>query len=292
MHDPCTVAFEIRSPFWAYKPWPKVLPYKGAPRKKRRTARNWEELSPEQRNGRDKFWKKGYRNTIVTIWHTDPERDGSDDSCGWCYPRLKPEQIERLKNAAWGEGRDPYFLRCKRKKWVGTRHEAEAMYRGLVLFVADHLGIKLSYEQAARKSSRAIHHPDCSDAASAFCFRPGWHTNFDTDTPDQRQEVFMGVICGISRELLRERRHWWQHPKWHIHHWKFQVHPVQQFKRWAFSRCCKCGKGFTWGYSPISNQWHGMGPRWFRGERDVMHHECSNTAVGQMPRADVLQPQE
>ena len=50
MHDPQTVAFEIRSPF---------------------------------RDAPSKLWPKGYRRSLVTIWHVDPERDGSDDSCGW-----------------------------------------------------------------------------------------------------------------------------------------------------------------------------------------------------------------
>lgn len=50
MHDPQTVAFEIRSPI---------------------------------RRKPDRFFPKGYRPPLVTIWHVDPERDGSDDSCGW-----------------------------------------------------------------------------------------------------------------------------------------------------------------------------------------------------------------
>jgi hypothetical protein len=46
-------------------------------------------------------------------------------------------------------------------------------------------------------------------------------------------------------------------------------------KRWLFSRCAGCGKRFPWGYAPISASWESDGPRWFRGERSVYHHECS-----------------
>ena len=60
MHDPMTVAFEIRSPI------------------KRKS----------------KFWPQGYRNSLITIWHVDPEKDGSDDSCGWCFPNLNKKEIE------------------------------------------------------------------------------------------------------------------------------------------------------------------------------------------------------
>lgn len=62
--------------------------------------------------------------------------------------------------------------------------------------------------------------------------------------------------------------------RWHIWHWRLQIHPVQHFKRWAFSRCCKCGGRFRWGTAPCSNSWHGDGPRWFRGERGVYHGNC------------------
>lgn len=50
MYDPNTVAYEIRSPF---------------------------------RDKPDKLFPKGYRHSLVTIWHVDPECDGTDDSCGW-----------------------------------------------------------------------------------------------------------------------------------------------------------------------------------------------------------------
>lgn len=46
MHDPMTVAHEI---------------YLGPKKKK---------------NGH-------YRSPLITIWHVDPETDGTDDSCGW-----------------------------------------------------------------------------------------------------------------------------------------------------------------------------------------------------------------
>jgi hypothetical protein len=44
MHDPMTVAHEIKSPV------------------------------------KD---KNGYRRTLLTVWHKDPCKDGTDDSCGW-----------------------------------------------------------------------------------------------------------------------------------------------------------------------------------------------------------------
>lgn len=83
--------------------------------------------------------------------------------------------------------------------------------------------------------------------------------------------------------LWTHRSRWRLHPRWHFWHWQIQVHPLQDFKRWAFSRCCRCGKRFTWGYAPTTNSWNSRGPRWFRGEPDVYHHECDRPAAEVAP---------
>ncbi len=62
MHDPYTVAFEIKSPI------------------KRKCE----------------GFKNGYRNTLITIWHVDPGLKGDDDSCGW-FMRTKHGNQEVLK---------------------------------------------------------------------------------------------------------------------------------------------------------------------------------------------------
>src|SRR5712672_751672 len=69
MHDPMTVAHEIRYPWHRY------------PKAKRLTE-----------------FEKTYRESFITIWHVDPERDGSDDSCGW-FQRARhgdPNVLEKI----------------------------------------------------------------------------------------------------------------------------------------------------------------------------------------------------
>lgn len=95
---------------------------------------------------------------------------------------------------------------------------------------------------------------------------------------DDHVRWLVGRIVHNTRRRFKPRP-WWRHPRWHVWHWQLQCHPLQAFKRWAFSRCGGCGKRFTWGYSPVSASWHGTGPRWFRGERDVFHRECHHTPV-------------
>ncbi len=89
-----------------------------------------------------------------------------------------------------------------------------------------------------------------------------WHVDPESEGTDNS--------CG----WFQEYRFWWQHPRWHVHHWRFQVHFIQNMKRWLFSRCSYCGKRFSWGYSPISSAWDGGGPQWFRGENSLSHHGC------------------
>jgi hypothetical protein len=232
MHDPLTVAHEIKYP-WRDKPC--------------------------------NFFPKGYRKAFLTIWHKDPEKRGSDDSCGWAYPRLTDKQRERLKNAAWQEGQNPYFLKHGGRQFTGSMAEAEALERGLILFVADVLGIKLSFEQAARMAARKIHQADCCHPANNFCFEAGYHSNSKVDKERDREEVFYGMCCSVARALLRAKRPWWRHPRWHIHHWRFQIHPWQSFKRAFIDRCCKCGKGFKANDAACSD-WQGT---------RIWHQGCS-----------------
>jgi hypothetical protein len=72
-------------------------------------------------------------------------------------------------------------------------------------------------------------------------------------------------------EVCKHSSHW----QWHVWHWKVQIRPLQQLKRFLFERCIECGRRYPWGYSPVSHQWDGPGSRWFRVQKLNYHHECS-----------------
>lgn len=161
MHDPMTVAFEIKSPI----------------------------------NRRSEWFKDGYRETLVTIWHVDPETDGSDDSCDWFG-------CDKTRENGWF---------------------------------------------------------------------PAMHDDYASMMPDSQRAVDF-IWYSFHRKLGRS---WWRHPRLHFWHWEIQIHPLQSFKRWAFSRCASCGKGFSWGYCPSADGWGGDGPSW-TGEKGVRHNDCHN----------------
>ena len=37
------------------------------------------------------------KHYLVTIWHVDPETDGTDDSCGWSRPKLTDAEKEKVQ---------------------------------------------------------------------------------------------------------------------------------------------------------------------------------------------------
>ena len=84
---------------------------------------------------------------------------------------------------------------------------------------------------------------------------------------------------GSDSSCWRDKNFRWTGWRLHFWHWKIQVHPIHDLKRWLFSRCEGCGKRFSWGYAPISKSWSGSGPRWFRSEAAVYHFGCE----GRMP---------
>lgn len=59
---------------------------------------------------------------------------------------------------------------------------------------------------------------------------------------------------------------------WHVHHWKIQIHPLQDLRRRLLTRCAECGRK---GRPDISHQWDGERGPWWRGERGLYHMQCS-----------------
>lgn len=244
MHDPMTVAFQIRYPW----PWPRMSAGKIVLR----------------------------RDSFITVWHVDPERDGTDDSCGWFRPHLTKDQKSTLKHLGYCETERPWFKRERAKEPLNPS-DAEALLRGALIATARAIGISLTIKAATRLACELLHNP-MDNMRGSLCLLPGWDTNFKTEEKSARRDLSDAFFLNLGRLLLGRRRPWWKHPRWHLWHWEFQVHPTQALKRWLFSRCCRCGKGFTWGYSPTSGSWHGGGPRWFKSEENIYHHDCDRPA--------------
>jgi hypothetical protein len=69
------------------------------------------------------------------------------------------------------------------------------------------------------------------------------------------------------------RRGW----KLHVHHWRFQVRPLQDLRRWLLTRCAWCaGRSVKGDRVNHSHSWDGPRARWWQGERGLFHADCSS----------------
>lgn len=256
MHDPMRVAFEIK--------WP------------------W-------------YWMK-YRPNLVTIWHVDPERDGSDNSCGWF---MRPghgnkETLEKIVKAFEFDWDRVFVSDSKRSYLCGLfapNGEPHFSVHGIALnlfFIAAGVVFNSNGHTMWRKARRFVNKhlveillfaentTDSLYDGITRKFEVGCGEKYTKESRDARIRQMAGCIYAW---ILRANRPWYRHPRWHVHHWKIQVHPLQSFKRWAFSRCAECGKGFRWGESPVSFGWGGTGPLWFRSEKHIHHSNCAGSAM-------------
>lgn len=264
MHDPSTVAFEIRLP------WYRVIKFgNGA------SYRRWAKLA--------------------TVWHVDPEKDAhkrgcrSDDSCGWGTVPTTPEQREKIRKL----GEDQY-----RTLFGKQHHTAQGDSFAYVCFEPTAYDAVYWAWRAIKRDHHRFRRPVWQYGRERRYLNAAeleYIYSLSSSPIDNLRVTVSGVRsaedCGdffltVYRCFLRFNRPWYRHPRWHFWHWSFQIHAWQTFRRWAFSRCAHCGKRFSWGYSPVAYSWDRERPKWFRSESGVYHSECSHIATD-MHRAAV-----
>lgn len=276
MHDPHTLAFSIKSPI----------------------------------RRKNSFFPEGYRNSLIDIWHCDPERDGADDSCGW-FIRSRhgnQETLEKIRKRFeydWDSIYSPskqdhdeedgeFKPRVYFNGYFCPNGDPNLSVQGIVLnlfFLAaiETLGTRKKAANFMQRNLFEIMHLAENPHDSLF---DGITRKFEIGCgeehgPRQRKERIGSMAGAIYSWILRANRPWYRHPRWHVHHWRIQIPFLQHLRRFLFTRCEKCGSGFTWGESPVSNQWDRPRSRsfeWFRGEQCLHHSECCGaSAAGTQP---------
>lgn len=268
MHDPLTQVFDIRIPL----PW------------KART-----------------FWKDGHKDwatfQLATIWHKDPEKDGTNDSCGWFKRARHGDKkilaaIEKRFAEDWDKtwtydpsedgGAESDDFKLGKRTYMRGYFNSSGMPRmsaqGVVLnlfFIAAHEHFKCNGLTNWKKSKRFMRkhlfdimlfaeNPVDSMFDSLFL-------TFGKDS--KREERISNFAAIIYAWILRADQPWYRHARWHIHHWRIQIHFLQLLKRWLFARCCRCKKGFRWNESVIGS-WSG---------KEIWHDRCDETRKPVLP---------
>ena len=218
MHDPKSVAFDI---------------YLGSKQKK---------------NGH-------YKSPLITIWHNDPETDGTDDSCGWTFPKITKAENEYLDKVS----KDQYPQMFARKiALIEEASYASICYNqdtyGVIYWMWRHFNKKFNKVAWQYGKDLSVKELNC-----VYNLATNPVDNFQHHKCNGEKQ-FREMIYLIYRCWKRFHRKWYQHPRWHIHHWSIQIHPLQNLKRRYLDKCCICEKrGFKgsaigdWGGTKL---WH------------------------------------
>ena len=198
-------------------------------------------------------------NRLFTLYHVDPERDGSDDSCGWFMRSRHCDQtvLDRIVKDfefEWSHGVPFGWFDADGNPNYSPQSIVLSMFR---IAANNHFG------HWSRRSERFLrdHTFDILHFAENSCDSL-WsgitrHYERKHDEPERRAERIRSMAGCIYSWILRADRPWWRHPKWHVHHWKIQFHPWQDLKRRFWDKCCRCGRrGFRPGESAIGS-WSG-----------------------------------
>lgn len=225
MHDPQTVAFEI---------------FLGRKKKK---------------NGE-------YRTPIFTIWHVDPENDGTDDSCGWFIRPRHSDQamLKKIQGEFDFNFKHNYWFDKEGKQIFSTIGTLVLMYE-CALWQHFKYNRKKMDAFMRKHLHNIIHFAECPDDCIGDTITGKFYLS--TNTSLLKEDRFSGFAGVIYTDILRKERKWYQHPRWHVHHWRIRFTLWQRFKRRYWDKCCICGKrGFK---NSAYGDWSGT---------KIWHSEC------------------
>jgi len=215
MHDPQTLAFSIKSPF------------------------------------KDKH---GYRNSIIDIWHCDPEnftfpdstqKQGGrrDDSCGWYAPMYHESEriaIEKLAKEQYSQIYARQITEKEGKDYAYVCNQPETMYEVIYWIWRSIKAFGKKGWQYGNKRNFL------SSGELEFIMELSSNPvdNFK-HRPIKSENDFIEMFFSIWTEYRRFHRKWYQHPRWHIHHWKINFPGLRDINRKWFQKCDICGiRGF------------------------------------------------
>lgn len=223
---------------------------------------------------------------IFTVWHVDPETDGTDNSCGWFAPKLTDCNLETIEDMVEWDKKFPFYTS---QATVHLSLPEDDRFNYLQLPVDHSLGyVAAAWQRIAWLEGRRRLTSGEWWAVVNLATNPDDNLrSILSDSEEASGERARRFLYCVMRQYMRYHRPWWRHPRWHVAHWQIQIHFIQTLKRWLFSRCAHCGRRFAWGYSPISSWGDGMGPRWFESEEGCYHHRCYNTVAKIIDKKEV-----
>lgn len=202
--------------------------------------------------------RKAYRGgwiRLFEIWHKDPCKDGSDDSCGR-FMRSRYGDKKVLDSIAsdflfeWNAHYQPWFS-VSGDPVMSTMGITLQMFR---IAAWNHFDKdrKKTDRYMEKHLYRILHFAEntCDTLATSIQGKYGE----DKEPKEDRARSLAACVYGC---ILRETRPWWRHPNLHVHHWSFEFPVLRKFKRLLWERCMKCRKTLGWN-KPVYSDWHGI----------------------------------
>lgn len=155
-------------------------------------------------------------NKYITIWHVDPEADGSDDSCGYTYPNSGTDLRDELNKVAATEF--PFFF-SESYGTINLHHGATAYE--VIYAIWAQIRWRFYRKQVTPRELLAI-----SNSAS----NPDDNLRSCVYRAKHDLEDFQRLYRLVWRVQARVNRKWYQHPKWHVRHWRIQFHFTKRFR--------------------------------------------------------------
>lgn len=202
--------------------------------------------------------KHGHKRVLITIWHNDPEKDGTDDSCGRFIRARHADQkiLAKIKSEFDFNFLHNYWFDKSGKQKFSTSGILLQMYK-----VAAWQHFKHNRDKSDKFFRKHLHDILSFAENEIDCGGDNITNRWNEPNFNNRME---GMASMVYTDILRKIRPWYKHPKWHINHWGFQIHPLQQFKRRFWDKCCVCGKrGFK---GSAMSDW---------GGKRIWHEECN-----------------
>lgn len=257
MHDPLSRICQIRIP----------IPFMGKARKRYRGG--WIE--------------------IAEIWHKDPCRDGTDDSCGHFMrvrhgdPKVLEESVSRLaedwdrtyrsSDEDHADDIEEYGPHINKTRFLGMfRPNGQPLMssHGVVLNIylrvlLEHF--KGTHERRRRKAYAYMNqhmaeilvfaeNPFDSLHQSITC---AFGESLDPKAPNykfEREDRIRRFVSAVYGDILRTTRPWWRSRNLHVHHWRIVLPWWRNLRRLLWDRCVKCRKTLGWNKS-VTADWKG-----------------------------------
>lgn len=196
MHDPLTVAFEIKSPF------------------------KTQSLSLS----RNTKGAKKQRPVLITIWHKDPCTDGTDDSCGWFIRErhVNKEVLEAIRSDFEYHFQNNYWFDLTGVQKFSTIGILVHMYS-----TAAWIHFKRNRKKQEKFMRKYLYDIILFAENPVDCAGDNIVNRFNVLRSDVRFNGFAGMVY---TDILRKTRKWYQHPRWHIRHWKIQIVFIQRLR--------------------------------------------------------------